>query len=155
MVEADERQTLYAFLDYLRGCVAAKASDVPESTGRREVVPSGTSVYWLVSHLTAVEINLFQRILDGRAEEALVPPRPSLEGDRLDFALARYQVACAESRSIAESFPDLGVRGRGVERRTGQPRTVRWIFIHAIEETARHAGHLDILCEQLDGRTGR
>jgi hypothetical protein len=32
--------------------------------------------------------------------------------------------------------------------------SLRWIYVHMIEETARHAGHADILREQLDGATG-
>src|SRR5207245_1468394 len=112
----DERNTVLAFLDYLRESVVAKLRDVPEVLARKALVPSGTSLYWLASHLTAVEINQFQRTLDGRAESDLVPSPPPAN-DSHEMAVSRYELACAESRSIVESFPDLGMPGRGRDRR--------------------------------------
>ena len=54
-VTADEKATLLVFLDYLRNAVAAKLAGVSEEDARRCLVPSGTSLLWLVKHLTAVE----------------------------------------------------------------------------------------------------
>ena len=54
-VTADEKATLLVFLDYLRNAVAAKLAGVSQEDARRCLVPSGTSLLWLVKHLTAVE----------------------------------------------------------------------------------------------------
>lgn len=155
-VEDSERATLVAFLDYLRARVASKLDGVDEDAARASRLPSGMSMYWLGTHMAAVEINRFQRILEGRSSEHHVPPPPpNAENDRMADVIARYAAAAAESRAILAAFEHLETVGRGVDRRTGQRRTVRWVLVHMIEETARHAGHLDILREQLDGATGR
>lgn len=153
--DADERTTLTAFLDYLRGCCVAKLEGASDDRAKQAQVPSGTSIYWLGTHLAAVEINQFQRILDGRTPEAIMPPAPpDIEDDTIAAVIGRYQTACEESRRILATYGDLGAMGRGVGRK-GDRRTVRWVLTHMIEETARHAGHLDILREQLDGTAGR
>jgi Protein of unknown function (DUF664) len=149
-----ERETLLAFLDYLRECVVAKLEGISEADALKTRSASGTSILWLAQHLVAVEINLFQRILEGRSESALSPPRSEV-AETLGSARLRYATACAESRTIAAAFPDLGALGIGFDRRAGRSRTVRWVLVHAIEETARHAGHLDILREAVDGKIGR
>lgn len=153
VVASDERGTLLTALDYLRECVVAKLDGVDEAAARRPLVPSGTSLLWLAVHLTAVEINLFQRILVGRSTDALVPAPPPT-ADTLALALARYAQACAESRRITDQLTDLGHQAVGYDRQGNHP-TLRWLLTHGIEETARHLGHLDILREQIDGTTGR
>jgi hypothetical protein len=155
-VDGDELATLTAFLDYLRDRIVAKLTGVDDAAARTSQVASGTTIYWLGTHMAAVEINQSQRILDGRAEDALVPPPPpAAEHDSMTDVVARYESVCDESRRILSGFDDLGAVGRGVDRKTGGARTVRWVLTHLIEETARHAGHLDILREQLDGSAGR
>src|SRR5438270_11982420 len=116
--DRDELTTLTAFLDYLRDCIVAKLDGVDDERSRQSPVPSGTSIYWLGTHMAAVEINQFQRILDGRPPEKIVPPAPpNAEVDRMRDVVRRYQVACAESRRILASFEDLGAMGRGVGRK--------------------------------------
>ena len=112
-VTGGEREHLTAFLDYLRGSALRKLSLVPEELARRQLVPSGTSLYWLAVHLTAVEINQFQRLLDGRSDDELLPPRPG-PSDTDEAALRRYQLACDESRRILESRADLSALSMGV-----------------------------------------
>lgn len=153
--DGDERTTLTAFLEYLRGCAVSKLEGVDDRSSKEPALPSGTSIYWLGTHLAAVEINQFQRILDGRSAGEIVPPAPPPpDADTMQAVIDRYETACAESRRILASFGDLDAMGRGVGRK-GDRRNVRWVLTHMIEETARHAGHLDILREQLDGSTGR
>jgi hypothetical protein len=152
--DSDERSTLTAFLEYLRDCVVSKLEGADDKGSLESALPSGTSIYWLGTHMAAVEINQFQRILDGRSVDEIVPPPPPPDVDTMQAVVDRYQAACAESRRILASFDDLGAMGRGVGRK-GDRRNVRWVLTHMIEETARHAGHLDILREELDGATGR
>lgn len=155
-VRGDERTVLTTSLDYLRARVVEKLAGVEYAALHASTLPSGTSMYWLGTHMSAVEINQFQRIIAGRADADLVPPRPPPPSeDTLAQVLARYERACHESRSILSDFPKLDSIARGVDHRTGERPSIRWVLVHMIEETARHAGHLDILREQIDGATGR
>jgi hypothetical protein len=61
---------------------------------------------------------------------------------------------CERPGETLDTGPDLGDSGAG-QLHHGDTKTLRWVLIHLIEETARHAGHADNLCEQLDGSTGR
>ena len=70
--------------------------------------------------------------------------------DPLDDLLALHAAACARSRAAVEGR-DLDEPAAASE---GRPFTVRFAFLHLIEETARHAGHADLLREAIDGRTG-
>jgi uncharacterized damage-inducible protein DinB len=73
------------------------------------------------------------------------------DGERSSEVFDLYRAACERSRRALEdvSLDDLvNLPGRDV------PYRVRWIVVHMIEETARHAGHADILREQLGGTTG-
>jgi hypothetical protein len=73
-----------------------------------------------------------------------------LPDETLPTLLAEYQSQCDESRRIAAHYPLDHV----VPHRRFGTVSLRWIYVHMIEETARHTGQLDILREQLDGNTG-
>jgi predicted aconitase len=64
---------------------------------------------------------------------------------------AGYRAACAESNAIITA---IGSADAPVNR-NGKVHTLRWAILSVIEETARHAGHADIIREQIDGMTGR
>ena len=72
---------------------------------------------------------------------------PGATADRL---IAAYAGACEASREVAAGF--------GLDDTAPHPRlghvSLRWVYVHLIEETARHAGHADILRELTDGATG-
>lgn len=156
VVDGNERDTLLASLDYLRSRVVDKLTGIDERRWREPAVASGTSLYWLGTHMAAVEINQFQRIIAGRSESDLVPPPPPPpDQDTVEHLLDRYRTACDESRLIVDQHWDINQVSAGIDRRTGSRPTVRWVLVHMIEETARHAGHLDIIREQLDGSIGR
>ena len=75
------------------------------------------------------------------------------EGDTVDSVIAEYRQACEQSRhvvSLAATLDDLSVRADEYRGHV----SLRWVLVHMIEETARHAGHLDIMRETIDGRTG-
>ncbi|MBO0715217.1 MAG: DinB family protein [Acidimicrobiales bacterium] len=149
---ADEKETLRQFLDYLRESVIAKASGLEGEQLARRMVPSGTSLVWLVRHLTRVEMIHLQVSFEGR--DVALPPAEADGGDAPDL-IAAYRAAIRESNDIIGRCADLSqlaVRPRGPD---GQAMPLRWTLVHLIEETARHAGHADILREQLDGSVGR
>ncbi|GAA1103429.1 DinB family protein [Nocardiopsis composta] len=152
-----ERETLEAFLDCQRLALERKAGGLSEADARRSLVPSATTPAGLLRHAACIELNWFQHILCGRPPEDLgldlSDPDSTFrvgEHDTVASLAAEYRRACAESRRAAARFalddavphPELG------------RVTLRWILVHMVEETARHAGHADILREQIDGRTG-
>jgi uncharacterized damage-inducible protein DinB len=150
-----EREVLAAFLDRYRDIVVAKATGLSDVDAARPLVPSGTSVGGLVKHLRWVETGWFHQVLGDRSGDNQRAHERSSEfvmtgSDTLDGLLADYRAACARSREIAAGLPlDHAVP----HRHTGSVN-LRWIYVHLIEETARHAGHIDILREQLDNTVG-
>ena len=70
-----------------------------------------------------------------------------------DWLRRRYRDACNRARQVtaaADSLDEVSVSTRV----GGKPFTLRWVMLHLIEETARHAGHADLLREAIDGTTG-
>ncbi|MDQ4119410.1 MAG: DinB family protein [Actinomycetota bacterium] len=148
--ENDEKAVLLGFLDHLREAVATKAAGVPEPDVRAAGVPSGTSLLGLVTHLTAVERFSFT------GEEPPSWPATFRAPDALsaDAAIAAYRDAVAEANAVIGACTDLAAPAPRWPRRGGAP-AMRWVLAHLIEETGRHAGHMDILRERIDGSTGR
>ncbi len=140
---AGEKDVLVGFLDYLRAAVVAKAEGVPEPDVRTPGVPSGTNLLGLVKHLTHVERHwLLGEKVTGW--QATFHPRPDESAEEI---VAAYRETTARANEVLAAYPDLAAPG---------PRgTLRWTLTHLIEETARHAGHADILRELIDGATGR
>jgi uncharacterized damage-inducible protein DinB len=156
---ADERKMLEAFLDYLRGAVVRKARGVSEEDARRSPVDSGTSIGGLVKHLRWVEHEWFAvQLTQTPREELETPPWVEdpeadmrLEPDeKIDEVIDAYEAQCERSREIAAAYE----LDHAVTLRSGRSMTTRWVYVHMIEETGRHAGHLDILREMIDGTTG-
>jgi uncharacterized damage-inducible protein DinB len=151
-VNSDERTTLLAFLDYLREAVIVKASGLDDAAVRRSPVGSGTSLLGLVKHLTRVEVAWFQWALADF--DVRVPDDALMPTDTAESVLAGYRDAIARSNAAVEAAADLDQLC--VHRSVAPERmSVRWVLVHMIEETGRHAGHADILREQIDGETGR
>ena len=147
-VVAGEKETLLAFLRYLREAVIRKVADLPDDAARRPQVPSGTSPLGLLKHLTGAEAVWLEWAFLGRE------PFPELgmevtDSDTVEGCVAAYRAAAARADAIYASLDDLDA----VSAR--EDRTLRWILVHTVEETARHAGHLDILREMIDGSVGR
>ncbi|MFE2432256.1 DinB family protein [Streptomyces sp. NPDC059373] len=153
-VEADEKTTLVVFLDYLRESVAAKAVGLSDGSAAAPGVPSGTSVAGLVKHLTAVELNWFVWGYAGEDVPQWDDEAPAASGDTVDGLLADYRAAVDRCNAVIAACDDLGRPGVRSLRETPAP-SMRWLLVHMIEETARHAGHADILREHLDGSVGR
>jgi hypothetical protein len=153
-LNADEKTTLLTFLDYLRESVLAKATGVQEPAARTAGVPSGTSLLQLLKHLTAVELNWFVWAYGG-ADRELLDDDGAVSADDTAADLAdAYREAIARANEVALACTDLDRPGARSLRETPPP-SMRWVLVHMIEETARHAGHADILREQIDGSTGR
>ncbi|UVO13858.1 DinB family protein [Mycobacterium sp. SVM_VP21] len=152
---ADERQTLEAFLDDYREIVVRKISGLSDGDVRRHLVPSATTVGGLVKHLRWAEYGWFDQLLQERLDDNRRPHDREWEftlsdDEHLPTLIADYQQQCEQSREIAATYP----LDHTVPHRHLGNVSLRWIYIHMIEETARHCGQIDILREQLDGATG-
>ncbi len=147
---ADEKATLLGFLDQLRNAIADKAAGVPEPQVRTGGVPSGTNLLGLVKHVTYVERFYF---LGEQPDDWGRTMRPSPE-ETADSVLAGYRTAIEQANQVIEACPDLALPAPRSPR-PGPAPSMRWVLVHMIEETGRHAGHADILREHIDGSTGR
>lgn len=152
---AGERAVLEAFLDHYRDEVVRTVKGITEEDARRRLVPSLTTLGGLVKHLQWVEVGWFHQLLGARSGDNRRPHERETEfrmdpGDTVDSLIEDYRCACATSRAFAAGH-DLN--DRVPHQHLGEV-TLRWIYVHLIEETARHAGHLDILREQIDAEHG-
>lgn len=154
---AGEREVLEAFVDYYRRVLTGKLRGLSEGDARRRLVPSPTTLIGLVKHAAAVERYWFQRLLDQRPRDQITG---NSRGDAASWqvdpdesiaaVVAEYAEACATARRIAARF---ALDDTVPHDRLGRV-SLRWIYVHMIEELGRHAGHADILREQIDGATG-
>lgn len=149
-VLGDERATLLSLLQYQRDSVLRKIGGLDLAAARWSPVPSGTSLLWIVKHLTMAETVWFAIRFAGR--DVPLPSDAVGDADTIAGAVDAYRAAWAATDEIvAAARPeDHSTREVGDEA-----VDLRWILAHIIEETARHAGHADIVRELLDGRTGR
>ena len=153
---ASERDLLQAMVDEQRSAIATMLDKVTEAEARERLVPSLTTVLGLVKHATFVEQVWFDHRMGGRTREDLGIPETVDESfilqphDTRDSVRAIYGAACQRSRELAaEHDLDEELDWRGT------PVTVRWVLLHMVRELARHAGHGDILVEQLLARRDR
>src|SRR5579863_1097473 len=150
---AGEAQTLRALLQYQRESLLRKVDGVNEDRARWSPVGSGTSLLWLVTHMAAAEVTWVLHRFAGQDPAAPEPP-----GGTLKAAAQAYRRGW--QRVDAAAFASVDGAGAGLDelcRRPdpGPPVSLRWVLMHLLEETARHAGHADILRELIDGSTGR
>jgi uncharacterized protein DUF664 len=157
-------QALLDFLAAQRAAVLSIVAGLDEQAWHRSVVPSGWTPAGLVEHLGGAEWHWFQGVVTGAqpepppADEELPPydPTAAFVTDLPSAQIvAFYRDQCAQSDAVLAVTP-LSAQPRGKHGAPGQdePPDVRWVVLHMIEETARHAGHLDIARELLDGQTG-
>lgn len=155
LVNVDEKTTLVLFLGYLRDRMAAKLTGLPEGRATAPGVPSGTSLAGLVKHLTGVELNWFLWAYEGADVPQWDHNAPTTTDDTAEALVAAYRAAITRADAVVAACDDLDRPGVRSLRDTGPAPSMRWILVHMIEETARHAGHADILRERIDGEVGR
>jgi hypothetical protein len=145
-----EKDVLVGFLDYLRMCVTGKVRGVPEPLVRTPGVNSGTNLLGLLKHLAHVERFMFlgERVADWPSTFHAGPD------ETVESLVAAYQEATARANNVIAACDDLGAPAPTPPWCRDIP-SMRWALAHMIEETGRHAGHLDILRELADGETGR
>jgi hypothetical protein len=147
---ASEPETLLALLQFQRESLIRKLDGVDEVAARRSPVGSGTTLLWLLKHLAQAETRWVQVRFAGL--NPVLPDDTVQPDDTIASAIACYRAASARADSIARTA-GLDDPCRGDDG--GEPVNLRWVLAHLLEETARHAGHADILRELIDGSTGR
>jgi hypothetical protein len=161
---AAERAALLGYLAAQRSAVLAVVDGLDEVSLRRSVVPSGWTCLGLLEHLGHAERFWAEAVLADSVSALPWTDEPEGEWDLGDAlvsdhstadVIAFYRDQCARTDAIVARF-GLGDRPPGVHRRDlpASVGDVRDVVLHLLEETARHAGHLDIARELLDGRTG-
>lgn len=156
---AGEQETLEGFLEFLRATLQWKVTGLSDDQASRRLVGSATTVTGMLRHLADTERYWFREILGGVPPEDVGYRWSDGHDTEREWALAAgasLQEALGDYRSaIEQSRAQLSGREPAEELPGGtEVRTVRWVLTHMVEETARHAGQLDILVELLDGRTG-
>ncbi|WP_435204441.1 DinB family protein [Micromonospora sp. bgisy143] len=158
---ADERTMLDGWLDYHRDTLLHKCAGLTaEQLRTASVEPSGLSLLGLVLHMTDVERSWFRQ----RAARQDLPDLFDYDNDNdADFhaaADADAEAAFATFRAEVEAAR-AAVEGRSLDEtfeltRSDGTRTfsLRWVYVHMIEEYARHNGHADLIRERIDGVTG-
>lgn len=154
----NEKKTLSMFLAAQRSSVLAILEGLDAAALTTAVLPSGWTPLGMVEHLGHAERHWFQEVLTGRADpmpwpDDDAPPLTTPRPPALVFGFYRAQCERSDGLLAATplSTPPLGHHPYLPE---GTVTDLRWIVLHMIEETARHAGHLDAARELLDGRTG-
>jgi hypothetical protein len=153
---AEERTLLSGFLDWNRAVVEHKVEGLSFEDASRVMTPTGLSPLGVVAHLAAAEVGWFAETFAGEAVDPMWEDHGSFRlrtTDSVESVISEYRDACARSRTIAAAAPSLDALSALVDDLRGNV-SLRWIHVHMIEETARHAGHLDLMREQIDGRTG-
>ncbi len=150
-----ERPMLQAFLDWHRATLLYKCAGLTgEQLAERTVPPSGLSLLGLVRHMTKVERIWFRQRFAGEPVDS-----PFGEDNAADFERTDPARAAADYARLTEEFTrvDAAVANASLDDtidHDGEITSLRLIYLHLIEEYARHVGHADLLREQIDGATG-
>ena len=155
----DERDGLLAFLEQMRLVLRVSAYGLTDEQARQAAAsPSTLTVGGLIKHSAAVERSWAAMIQGRRLEQDHAATFRLEPGERLAAVVADYQEATAETDALIATIDDLD---QAVPVPKGVPWfpqdvdawSVRWVLLHLIQETARHAGHADIVREAVDGAT--
>jgi uncharacterized damage-inducible protein DinB len=153
-----DRSMLEAWLDFHRTTLLMKCEGLDDAARKRRPVDSSLlSLHGLLRHMAEVERGWFRRVLlrqpdfpslwydPAIADSELVP----LDDADWDTDVAQWEAECEASRSAAadHQLEDTGLKD-------GEPCSLRWIYVHMIEEYARHNGHADLIREMVDGQVG-
>ncbi len=159
-----DRESLSQYLDYQRATILLKTEGLTKEQLGRRIPTSALTLAGLLYHLALVEEDWFEVQFRG------LPERPDFQGidwkadPDYEFRTAlerepewlrdRYRAACGRSRQVAAEAESMDSLAAASRMSGGQPFTLRWVILHLIEETARHAGQADLIREAIDGVVG-
>jgi hypothetical protein len=162
-----ERDRLQHFLDQQRMAVLAIIEGLSEAQLHTTVFPSGWTPLGLIRHLAGAEAMWFQWVVlgaepnvtwdDGIDDPPYDPAAPFTTLHSSAAVIEQYRRQCGVSNEILQSrdLHEALLGEHGLDWPDEPITDLRWVVLHMIEETARHAGHLDAARELLDGGTGR
>lgn len=160
-LQADERTALIGWLDLQRQILRGKCEGLSEADAHRSVIPTSPAMTMagIISHMRWVE-HAWLEVLFLGGDKTQNPSLVAMgedsdwrtDGISLKQLLAEYEAQCVRSNEIVAEA-SLGDVGRHPDFRAGNAN-LRWMLIHLVEETGRHAGHADIVRELLDGTKG-
>jgi uncharacterized damage-inducible protein DinB len=155
----DERALLDGWLEYHRTTLLQKCAGLTAEQLRTPAVgPSVLTLHGLVRHMAEVERSWFRRRVAGEDVPYLYCSEDNRDGDFDDVesadAAADLEALFAETAAVREVVARHGLEDTFVHPRTHETMSLRWVYLHLIEEYARHNGHADLLRERIDGETG-
>jgi uncharacterized damage-inducible protein DinB len=148
------------FLDWQRDALIKRVDGLSEEQARMRPTVSALSLLSIIKHSAIWERRWFQVIVAGRsfsgewpecADEGVDATFQLADDDSIETVVADYRAQIAEANEILMTA-DLEAPCAFAPL---SDRSVRWVAMHLIEETARHAGHADIIRESIDGTAGR
>jgi uncharacterized damage-inducible protein DinB len=159
----DDKATLLRYLRTARSDLRGKVDGLSEYDARRPLTPTGTNLLGLVKHVASVQLGYFTEVF-GRSTDVRAPwlaedaepdadmwvPATESRASVLEF----HEASAQASDAAIEALP-LDAAGRvpwWSDERAAV--TLHLVLVHVVNETARHAGHADILRELLDGTAG-
>jgi uncharacterized damage-inducible protein DinB len=161
--DAGELELLVQYLDYQRDTIMLKTDALTREEMAMTVPPSSLTLGGVLNHLALVEDDWMQVRFLGLEERQPwagvdwnadpdweFRTAADLEPEQLRV---RYQEACDRSRAVVAEATSLA-RPSVRPLRDGRQFSLRWVLLHLLEETARHAGHADLLREAADGSVG-
>ena len=156
--QGSERDQLNSWLDFYRDTLLAKCAQIDdELLATRPLPPSNLSLLGILRHMAAVEWWWFEFNFAGWDTPELIDSATDSDADFNDlgalpvpdvYEMFVAQVARSREQAAAGNFDDMAARS------SDRPVNLRWIYIHMIEEYARHCGHADLIRETLDGHVG-
>jgi uncharacterized damage-inducible protein DinB len=161
----DERDGLLTFLAQQRDVLRVSAYGLTDEQARAVPSRSPLSVGALIKHVAQMERSWMDTVLQRSGDVTNEEMEAAYEDDfrlgpdeTLASVLARYDEVAAETEAIIAAIADLGQPVPVPRDAPWYPDnidawSVRWVLLHLIEETARHAGHADIVREHVDGAT--
>jgi hypothetical protein len=158
-VQRDERATLGGFLDWYRAVVERKITGLSHEQATTVMTPSGVCPLGVVKHLGWVERGWFRETFSGEEIEMISvgwdnsPEFRADPEDTVESVLTFYRAEAEHARGLVAATPSLDALSARAADFRGHV-SLRWIMVHMLEETARHAGHLDLMRERIDGQTG-
>ncbi len=155
-----ERDALLGFLAHQRSVIRLSAFGLTDDQARLAPTASALSIGGLVKHVAYVEDGWIDTVLDVRSGSPADYEEHfrMAQDETLDDVFRYYDTVAARTEAEIARIDDL-------DRPVPVPRdapwfpadvdawSVRWVLLHLIQETARHAGHADIVRESIDGAT--
>jgi Protein of unknown function (DUF664) len=159
----ESKELLLGFLDYYRSVIGRKIEGLSDDELRESRLPSGWSPLELVKHLVYMERRwlrwgfLAEQVPDPHGDEDQGGRWHAGAGDTGAGLIAALHSAGEQTRAIASAaeLTDVSASGGRFHDDDARPRpTLAWILVYVLQEYARHAGHLDVARELIDGATG-